>query len=144
MGFVPVIFFFEGSDLAITTTDSSTKVAEDKPVRRSRRRKTAHLKMVPSTKELRESLRVRCREIADTLSRDVPPSKDDLEAICRKLLIDEGQPEGFLGWIMVVLSSCFWEEQIQSIPHSRRLFLLPHCLKPVSYTHLTLPTICSV
>ncbi len=129
MGFVPVIFFFEGSDLAITTTDSSTKVAEDKPVRRSRRRKTAHLKMVPSTKELRESLRVRCREIADTLSRDVPPSKDDLEAICRKLLIDEGQPEGFLGWIMVVLSSCFWEEQIQSIPHSRRLFLLPHCLK---------------
>ena len=129
MGFVPVIFFFEGSDLATTTTDSSTKVAEDKPVRRSRRRKTAHLKMVPSTKELRESLRVRCREIADTLSRDIPPSKDDLEAICRKLLIDEGQPEGFLGWIMVVLSSCFWEEQIQSIPHSRRLFLLPHCLK---------------
>ncbi|MFK7770206.1 MAG: polyprenyl synthetase family protein [Mariniblastus sp.] len=85
--------------------------------------------MVPSTKELRESLRARCREIADTLDRNVPPSKDELEAVCRKLLIDEGQPEGFLGWIMVVLSSCFWEEQIQSIPHSRRLFLLPHCLK---------------
>jgi hypothetical protein len=44
-------------------------------------------------------------------------------------LDDAGQPEGFLGWIMVTLSSCFWEPQIQSIPYNRRLFLLPHCLK---------------
>ncbi|MEL7499324.1 MAG: polyprenyl synthetase family protein [Planctomycetota bacterium] len=85
--------------------------------------------MVPATKELRESLRQTCRDVADTLDRNVPPSKDDLEAISRKILADAGQPEGFLGWTMVVLSSCFWEEQIQSIPHERRLFLLPHCLK---------------
>jgi len=106
-----------------STGDSS------KPVRRSRRRKTAHLKMVPSAKEQRESLRQKCREIADTLDRNLPPSKDQLEAISRKILSDAGEPEGYLGWIMVVLSSCFWEEQIQSIPHSRRLFLMPHCLK---------------
>lgn len=85
--------------------------------------------MVPATKELRESLRNRCREVADTIDRSVPPSKDDLEAISRSILEQEGQPEGFLGWIMVVLSSCFWEEQIKSVPHSRRLFLMPHCLK---------------
>ena len=85
--------------------------------------------MVPSSKEQRESLRQTCREIADTLDRNLPPSKDELEAISRKILLDAGEPEGYLGWIMVVLSSCFWEEQIQSIPHSRRLFLLPHCLK---------------
>ena len=102
---------------------------EVKPKRRSRRRKTAHLKMVPSSKEMRESLRETCRQVADTLDRNVPPSKDELEAISRKVLADAGQPEGFLGWIMVVLSSCFWEEQIKSIPHERRLFLLPHCLK---------------
>ena len=112
----------------ITKTESDV-AATEKPVRRSRRRKTAHLKMVPDNKELREHLRVRCREVANTLRRDLPPSKDDLEAISRKLLDDEGQPEGFLGWIMVVLSSCFWEDQIKSIPYSRRLFLLPHCLK---------------
>jgi geranylgeranyl pyrophosphate synthase len=85
--------------------------------------------MVPSSKEQRESLRQTCREIADTLDRNLPPSKDELEAISRKILLDAGEPEGYLGWIMVVLSSCFWEDQIQSIPHSRRLFLLPHCLK---------------
>ena len=85
--------------------------------------------MVPSSKDQRESLRAKCQTIADTLDRNVPPSKDDLEGLCRKLLNDAGEPEGYLGWIMVVLSSCFWEEQIKSIPHSRRLFLLPHCLK---------------
>ena len=85
--------------------------------------------MVPSTKELRESLRATLSEIAAGLSRKVPPSKDDLEAICRKVLADQGQPEGFLGWTMVVLSSAFWGDQIKSIPPERRLFLLPHCLK---------------
>lgn len=113
----------------VATTKNESAESNQKPARRSRRRKTAHLKMVPSLKEQREALREKCREVADSLDRNVPPSKDELEAISRKLLADAGEPEGYLGWIMVVLSSCFWEEQIQSIPHSRRLFLLPHCLK---------------
>lgn len=112
----------------VATTNTDVAVTE-KPVRRSRRRKTAHLKMVPSSKEQRESLRATCMEVAESLDRNVPPSKDELEALSRKILADAGQPEGFLGWIMVVLSSCFWEDQIKSIPHERRLFLLPHCLK---------------
>ncbi len=122
--------------MPITTSESSptsseTKSAEApaKKPRRSRRRKTAHLKMVPATKELRESLRACCQAVASTLDPALPPNKDQLEAIARKILDDQGQPDGFLGWMMVVLSSCFWETQIQSIPHNRRLFLLPHCLK---------------
>ena len=115
-----------------TSAEPSAETPTDgkaKPVRRSRRRKTAHLKLVPQTKEAREALREKCRAVADTLDRDTPPSKDQLESISRALLTDSGLEEGYLGWTMVVLSSCFWEEQIQSIPHSRRLFLLPHCLK---------------
>ena len=123
--------------MAIVSNTTSTSQADESPtnevaappVRRSRRRKTAHLKMVPDTKEARESLRLRCREVAATLSRDVPPSKDELEAICRRLLTEENLAEGFLGWTMVVLSTEFWEDQIKSIPYDRRLFLLPHCLK---------------
>lgn len=113
----------------VATTKNESAEPKEKPVRRSRRRKTAHLKMVPPLKDQREALRERCRQVAETLDRNLPPSKDELEAISRKLLDDAGEPEGYLGWIMVVLSSCFWEDQIQSIPHSRRLFLLPHCLK---------------
>ena len=109
------------------TTDTAT---ENKPAkRRSRRRKTAHLKMVPGSKQLREELRQSCREMAAGIPRDIPPTKDQLELVCRKILEDAGQPEGFLGWIMVVLSSEFWSEPIKTIPPERRLFLMPHCLK---------------
>ena len=111
----------------IQSTDSKTPQVQRK--RRTRRRKTSHLKDVPSTKALRESLRGVLSEVADGLDRNVPPNKDELEAICRKVLTEQGQPEGFLGWAMVVLSSEFWSEQIKSIPPDRRLFLLPHCLK---------------
>lgn len=110
------------------TSELTTDEAPAKK-RRSRRRKTAHLKMVPSTKQLREDLRARCVEVAKTLNREIPPGKDELEAICRKILDDTGQSEGFVGWMMVVLSSAFWQDQIQTIPPERRLFLLPHCLK---------------
>ncbi len=118
------------ADQEVGSGDNTQAVVQaEKPKRRSRRRKTAHLKMVPATKQLREEMRLRCREVAAGLDRSLPPSKDQLEAICRKLLDDMGQPEGFLGWVMVVLSSEFWSNQIQGIPYSRRLFLLPHCLK---------------
>ncbi|MCH2182864.1 MAG: polyprenyl synthetase family protein [Mariniblastus sp.] len=85
--------------------------------------------MVPSSKQLREELRQTCRKIAAGMPRDIPPTKDELEVICREILQEAGQPEGFLGWIMVVLSSEFWSDAIKTIPPHRRLFLLPHCLK---------------
>ena len=99
------------------------------PRRRSRRRKTSHLKKVPDNKALREQMRTRCREVSATLDRSVPHTKDELEAIARGLLTELGLEEAYLGWTMVVLSSVFWEGQIESIPYNRRLFLLPHCLK---------------
>ena len=108
--------------------DADTQTTEPRK-RRTRRRKTSHLKMVPSTKALRESLREKLSAVAGSLDPRVPPTKDELEAICRKILLEEEQPEGFLGWTMVVLSSAFWGDQIKSIPPERRLFLLPHCLK---------------
>ncbi|MEM7456604.1 MAG: polyprenyl synthetase family protein [Planctomycetota bacterium] len=85
--------------------------------------------MVPQDKALREEMRLICRKVAASLDPNVPPDKDGLEALARKILEDTGQPEGYLGWTMVILSSEFWSEQIQSIPHNRRLFLMPHCLK---------------
>lgn len=93
------------------------------------RRKTSHLKVVPETLELREHLKQRCAEVAARLDKNHPLTKDEMESVARQLLEREGMPEGYLGWMMVVLSSEFWREQIGAIPPSRRLFLLPHCLK---------------
>lgn len=97
--------------------------------RTTRRRKTAHLKDVPATKELRVEMRVQCAQVAARLDKSRPMSKDELELVCRRLLEDMGQPERFLGWTMVVLATEFWRDQVAAIPPSRRLFLLPHCLK---------------
>ncbi len=97
--------------------------------RKTRRRKTAHLKLVPESRELREKLRARCEEVAATLDKSRPVGKDEMEAISRQILAEAELGEGYVGWIMVTLSSAFWRDQISSIPPSRRLFLLPHCLK---------------
>ncbi len=104
---------------------------EGKPVRkrRTRRRQTSHLKTVPETRAMRESIRQQCREIADGLDSSTPLGKDQMEMICRELLKTHGHPESFLGWTMVMLSSEFWREQVAAVPPERRLFLLPHCLK---------------
>lgn len=97
--------------------------------RRSRRRQTSHLKQVPETRELREELARQCRALAAKLDKSRPLSKDEMEQLARRLLVDAGQPESFVGWTMVVLASEFWRDHVASIPPDRRLFLLPHCLK---------------
>jgi geranylgeranyl pyrophosphate synthase len=94
-----------------------------------RRRKTSHLKVVPETRSLRDQLRARCAEVANGLDKSRPLTKDEMEAVARKILEEQGLPEGHVGWTMVVLASEFWRSQVAAVPHSRRLLLLPHCLK---------------
>lgn len=95
----------------------------------SPRRSTAHLKEVPPTLALRESLRDRCAEVATRLERDVPLTKDEMESVARGLLDEADLPESYLGWAMVMLSSEYWRDSLAAVPPERRLFLLPHCLK---------------
>ena len=52
-----------------------------------------------------------------------------MEQVARAALEEADLPEGYLGWMMVMISSAFWKTQLASVPHERRLFLLPHCLK---------------
>ncbi|MCM2369039.1 polyprenyl synthetase family protein [Rhodopirellula sp. ICT_H3.1] len=78
---------------------------------------------------MRESLRDRCREVADRLDHDHPLTKDEMEQVARRMLEEADLPEGLLGWTMVNISSAFWRNQLSTVPPERRLFLLPHCLK---------------
>ena len=97
--------------------------------RSSRRRKTAHLKLVPETKELREQIRAKCDEVAARFDRSRPLTKDEMEGVARATLQELALGEGYVGWTMVLLASAFWRDQVAAVPPSRRLFLLPHCLK---------------
>ncbi|TWU55135.1 polyprenyl synthetase family protein [Rubripirellula reticaptiva] len=109
------------------STDLSTAEATEST--RPGRRKTSHLKDVPETLELRESLRARCDEVAAKLDHSVPMTKDDMEKVARQMIAEADLPEGYLGWLMVMLSSSFWKDSLAAVPPERRLFLLPHCLK---------------
>ena len=96
---------------------------------KSKRRKTSHLKLVPETKELREQLKARCDEVASRLDKRVSLTKDEMEKVARATLESAGLEEGYLGWTMVMLSSAFFRDAVAATDPSRRLFLLPHCLK---------------
>jgi geranylgeranyl pyrophosphate synthase len=109
-----------------TTADTAPAAAS---TGRSPRRKTSHLKDVPETFELRESLRARCEQIASRLDRSVPMTKDQMEQVALRTLEEADLPDRYLGWIMVMISSEFWRDALSSVPPERRLFLLPHCLK---------------
>ncbi len=52
-----------------------------------------------------------------------------MEQIARRALEEADLPEGYLGWMMVMISSLFWKDALSAVPPERRLFLLPHCLK---------------
>jgi geranylgeranyl pyrophosphate synthase len=114
------------SSAEVGVTESS---ASGDGSRKSRRRQTAHLKEVPATREFREQMRQHCRQVASRMDKSRPLSKDEMEQVARRILTEAGQPESLLGWTMVVLASEFWRDQVASVPPSRRLFLLPHCLK---------------
>ena len=111
--------------MAPTSTESETAPSRKRPARR----KTSHLKLVPATRELREQIRLQCQKIADGLDKSNPLSKDELERHARQVLTELNQPESYVGWTMVLLSSEFFREQVAATPYSRRLLLLPHCLK---------------
>jgi len=112
---------------AAAVSDTGPSPAASTP--RRRRRATSHLKLVPPTLEIREQMRQRCAEVAAGLDRSKPMTKDELEQVSRDLLTSMELPEGYLGWVMVVLSGEFWRDAVAAVPPQRRLFLLPHCLK---------------
>jgi len=97
--------------------------------RKSKRRQTSHLKLVPQEKSLREALQARAAAVTAKLDKSRPLTKDEMEAVARRTLAEAGQPEGYTGWMMVILASEFWKDQVAATSPSRRLFLLPHCLK---------------
>lgn len=120
----------ETTDVSAVAVDSSDSAAaptaeKDAP----RRRSTSHLKLVPETLELREQIREAAERYTTNLDKSRPFNKAGLEAHGRKLLEQLAQPEGYLGFAMVLIGNAFWKQQFLAIPFERRLLLLPHCLK---------------
>jgi geranylgeranyl pyrophosphate synthase len=90
---------------------------------------TNHLKRVPEERADRERLRNAAFTLASQLDKSRLLARHEMEAHARTILASMNLPEAYVGWTMVALGTGFWHEQVQSIPTSRRLLLLPHCLR---------------
>lgn len=103
--------------------------AELQTEQKDKRPSTAHLKVVPPTRELRERIRAEANRFGQTLDRSQPLTKADLQKMGAELLRGMGLEEQYLGFTMVCIANEFWREQVQAVDFKRRLLLLPHCLK---------------
>jgi geranylgeranyl diphosphate synthase, type II len=102
---------------------------EPKAEKKDKRPSTAHFKVVPETRELRDRVRAEAARFSQTLDRARPLIKADLQKMSEDLLRIMELGEQYLGFTMVCIANEFWREQVQAIDFKRRLLLLPHCLK---------------
>ncbi|MDD2707684.1 MAG: polyprenyl synthetase family protein [Verrucomicrobiae bacterium] len=88
----------------------------------------SQIKEVPQDLRVRESIRVAAAGHLVGLMQGRTPGQAELERQGRELLASLSLPDSFLGFAMVCLNNCFWEEAFGSTPFRRRLLLLPECL----------------
>ncbi|MBY0228298.1 MAG: polyprenyl synthetase family protein [Gemmataceae bacterium] len=101
--------------------------ADVKP--QEKRLSSAAFKVVPQARELRDRIRSVAADVARPLDRGAGLTKPHLQQLGEGLLKHLGEPEDYLGFAMVCVANEFWREQVMAVPFSRRLMLLPHCLK---------------
>jgi geranylgeranyl pyrophosphate synthase len=104
-------------------------VAELPAETKSKRPSTAHFKVVPETRDLRDRIRAEAHRFGQTIDRSKPLTKPILQQMGEELLRAMGLGEQYLGFTMVAITNEFWREQVSAIDFKRRLLLLPHCLK---------------
>jgi geranylgeranyl diphosphate synthase, type II len=90
---------------------------------------TAHLKVVPETRELRDRLRMAARDYVAKLDKSKPLTKEESRTHTEALLKSLNLGEQYSGFGLVCIANEFWREQVAAVPFHRRLMLLPHCLK---------------
>jgi geranylgeranyl pyrophosphate synthase len=106
-----------------------SNVAELPAEPKTKKPSTAHLKIVPETRELRDRIRDAARAFARDLDRSKPITKPEAQKMAEEFLRGQGLGEQYLGFSLVAIMNEFWREQVSAIPFHRRLLLLPHCLK---------------
>ena len=60
-------------------------------------------------------MRDKCREVAARMNKEMPPTKDELEVIARRTLEEMGLAEGYVGWVMVMISTEFFRDAVAGL-----------------------------
>lgn len=90
---------------------------------------SAGWKVIPETLELRERIKRAAADYLAGVDRSKALTRVQLQSWSQDLLRQLGLGEQYTGFAAVCLSNEFWREQLMAIDFSKRLLLLPHCLK---------------
>src|SRR6516162_122549 len=97
--------------------DSAVTVAAETPVEaKPKKPSTAHLKVVPETRALRDSIRAQARDFAQKLDRSRPLTKPEAQKLAEDFLRQHSLGEQYLGFALVAVMNEFWREQVAAIP----------------------------
>jgi geranylgeranyl pyrophosphate synthase len=83
---------------------------------------------IPDTLQERMNLRRALRDFAQAKSLCPPVSLKQLEALAEDFMAQKEIDDGMLPWLMVEINNQLWTNIIATIPHDRRLLMLPKCL----------------
>ncbi len=90
-------------------------------------------KLVPLEAEVRGRIREEAGRAAAKVSRQRPLTRAELEELGGDVLRRLKADTRYLGFAMVAVSNEFWRMQFASVPHERRLLLLPQCLHKAAH-----------
>jgi geranylgeranyl diphosphate synthase, type II len=90
-----------------------------------------NIKTVPAEDAERQRIRAAATEAAAALDRRKPPIPAEIEKAACDLMRRLRLAPSSLGFTMVSVNNEFWRGQFAAVPPSRRLLLLPHCLRHV-------------
>ena len=83
---------------------------------------------IPETHRERDSLRKLIDDVVSGQRITPPLSMEDLSALSDRLIDTHQLSPEIKGWLMVEVNNCVWRETVASIPHDKRILLLPKCL----------------
>lgn len=84
---------------------------------------------VPASRGDRDRVHAAADRVAAGRRFTVPVGLEDLLPAARQMLGDENLPQDCLRYATVILSNALWRDTVAGIPFSRRLLLLPQCLR---------------
>ncbi len=85
--------------------------------------------VVPNIKEVRAEIREKVEDYF-RINNIIPPiSYEGLFGFAEKLVNENGWDSKYLAFVMVCCGNAIWRNVVGSIPYSRRVLLLPQCLR---------------
>lgn len=88
----------------------------------------ANIHEIPDTQRKRAELRRLVGEFAAVRALVPPFSMEKLESLSNEFIETEALDSALKGWIMVEINNAAWRDTVASVPHERRILLLPQCL----------------